>query len=274
MPYVDWDGHITETRKERRRRERPQRMAKRLSVVRTTSLVSAISISSLLMAGFTTGTEAMLTAAASGPGIQFGAADHFPGWYTELNGQLKNTVAQENTWLLDISAIKNTHLTSSDLKTMSQDVKQLDGLEATAIQTFHVIDQAAQIDEQRYTQALNNPSISQVDVASYARVVAIGQKALNEAELLLIQAKQEDQEGSGILVAANKEYLAEQQAFDVSVISSVYGQTVIHTVYGGSSQKSSSVTSSVYGQVYGSTGNFATATLGPITLHMVQGSGK
>ena len=303
MPYVDWNGHINETRKERQRRERIYHMTNRTAMMRTTGMMTALSISSLLIAGFTGNTMALLTAKASAPTIQFSAADHFPSWYAGLNSQLDKTVAHEDSLLRDMCKIQISPINESECKSLNNDVNQLGILEGQAAQTYQLIDQAAQSDEQRYIQVAKDPANSQADIASYQRVAAFGQSALNVATPLYDQSKQDWQDGNEKLANATKEYQAEQLAHEQSVLQSVYGDTVNHAVYGGTvtssvygqtvissvygetvmpavnqiinhqqtqdpitdgnSQKSLTVTDVVYGQVYGSMGQLFIGTLGP-----------
>lgn len=276
MPYVNWEGHIEETRRERQMREQTQRLAKKASKIKATGLMAAFSVSSLLLAGFSNSTEAMLTTSLS-DNLPFGAANHFPGWYSELNSELQNIVVQENAIVQQMQAQNEIYITGTELLSIQQSIQQLDRLETSAAQTFQQINQAAQNDENSYLLARINPANSQAIIDSYARVAAIGKQALNVAQSLYGFAQNDQQTGANILAIVNRACQAGRSLLGPTVSQTVYGQSVPISIYGGSGVEpsiSSSVSSnphsgtvlqSVYEQVYATVSSSSSITLGPNT---------
>ena len=243
MRYIEWDGEILETRKERQLRERSLRSFKRKSLIGTTGLMTALSVTSLLLSGFSNGTEAMLVASASVGSISVSAADHFPSWYNGLNNELNNIITQESAIVQQMNRQQMTNITPSELDSLKHGVQQLTKLSDSANQIFLVIKQAAMTDKTRYSEVLLEPGNSQSYIASFARVAAIGQQALGEAQGLIINVQSYVETGQAFLNQVQKEYQVEQALLEASVLQSVYGNSVINAVYGD-------VTNFVYGGTF------------------------
>ncbi len=243
MRYIEWDGEILETRKERQQRERSYHRFKRKSLSRTAGLMTALSVSSLLLSGFSNGTEAMLMASASVGSISVGAADHFPSWYNGLNNELNNIITQESAIVQQMNMQNKKNITPSELDSLKLGVQQLTRLSDSANQIFLVIKQAAMTDETRYSEVLLEPGNPQSYIASFARVAAIGQQALGEAQGLIINVQSHVETGQALLNQVQKEYQVEQALLEASVLQSVYGNSVSNSVYGD-------VTNFVYGGTF------------------------
>ena len=299
--YLEWDGQVSETRKERQKRERASRQGKRMTIVRTVSLMTGLSMSSLLFAGLTDSTEAMMTASV-GEATQFGAADHFPGWYDGLNSELQATVTKEAALLEQMEILGGGVIQTPAMQALEQDAKQINELGDAADKAFQLIKQAAQADEGNYQLALGNPADAPAVVASFARTAAIAQAKLAAAEqwhsvsrsyLLTAQSVlarallQTQTVLPGVTVfQLVDDATVSQSVYGTSVLSSVYGGSVLQSVYGGTLAPSfngqlsllnsfsttspapppgQTVVQGVYGAVYGGANSACSGTLSPNT---------